>query len=33
MFCMPFGDLSPVWLCHVGPLVALAMFGYGYVGP
>ena len=28
MLYRPFGDLSPVWLCHVGPLVALAMFGY-----
>ena len=28
MLCRPFGDLSPVWLCHVGPLVTLAMFGY-----
>ena len=33
MLCRPFGDLSPVWLCHVGPLVALAMFWLCYVGP
>ena len=24
----PFGDLSRVWLCYVGPLVTLAVFGY-----
>ena len=23
-----FGDLSCVWLCSVGPLVTLAVFGY-----
>ena len=23
---MPFGDLSRVWLCYVGPLVTLAVF-------
>jgi hypothetical protein len=28
MLYRPSGDLSHVWLCHVGPLVALAMFGY-----
>ena len=28
MLCRPFGDLSRVWLSHVRPLVALAMFGY-----
>ena len=28
MLCRPFGDLSRVWLCYVGPVVALAMFGY-----
>ena len=28
MLCMPFGDLSRVWLCYVGPLVTLALFGY-----
>ena len=22
--CWPFGDLSRVWLCYVGPLVTLA---------
>jgi hypothetical protein len=27
LFC-PFGDLSRVWLCYVGPLVTLAVFGY-----
>ena len=24
MLCRPFGDLSRVWLCYVGPLVTLA---------
>ena len=24
----PFGDLSRAWLCYVGPLVTLAVFGY-----
>ena len=24
MLCWPFGDLSGVWLCYVGPLVTLA---------
>ena len=45
MLCRPFGDLSRVWLCYVGPVVTLAMFGYvrpfgdlsrvwlSYVGP
>ena len=28
MLCRPFGDLSCVWLCYVGPLVTLAVFGY-----
>ena len=28
MLCRPFGDLSRVWLCYVGPLVTLAMLGY-----
>ena len=28
MLCMTFGDLSHVWLCYVGPLVTIAMFGY-----
>ena len=28
MPCGPFGDLSRVWLCYVGPLVILAVFGY-----
>ena len=28
MLYMPSGDLSHVWLYLVGPLVALAMFGY-----
>ena len=32
MLCRPFGDLSRVWLCYVGPLVTLAVFGC-YVGP
>ena len=26
MLCRPFGDLSRVWLCYVGPLVTLAVF-------
>ena len=26
MLCRPFGDLSRVWLCYVGPLVILACF-------
>ena len=25
MLCRPFGDLSRVWVCHVGPLVALVV--------
>ena len=33
MLGRPFGDLSRVWLCYVGPLVILAVFGYVYVGP
>ena len=28
MLCRPFADLSRVWLCYVGPLVTLALFGY-----
>ena len=32
LFCRPFGDLSRVWLCYVGPLVTLAVFGL-CVGP
>ena len=28
MLCRPFGDLSRVWLCYVGPLVILAVIGY-----
>ena len=28
MLCRPLGDLSRVWLCYVGPLVTLAVFGY-----
>ena len=28
MLCRPFGDLSHVWLCYVGPLLTLAVFGY-----
>ena len=27
MLCRPFGDLSRVWLCYVGPLVTLAVLG------
>ena len=27
MLCRPFGDLSRVWLCYIGPVVTLAMFG------
>ena len=33
MLCRPFGDLSRVWLCYVGPLVTIAMFGYVMYGP
>ena len=28
ILCRPFGDLNSVWLCYVGPLVTLAVFGY-----
>jgi hypothetical protein len=28
VLCRPFGDLSRVCLCYVGPLVTLAVFGY-----
>ena len=28
MLGRPFGDLSRVWLCYVGPLVTLAVLGY-----
>ena len=28
MLCRPFGDLSRVWLCYVGPLVTLAVLRY-----
>ena len=28
MLCRPFGDLSRVWLCCVGPLMTLAVFGF-----
>ena len=28
MLCMPFGDLSRVWLCYVGPLVTLVVLRY-----
>jgi hypothetical protein len=28
MLLWPFGDLSGVWLCYVGPLVTLAVLGY-----
>ena len=24
MLCRPFGDLSRVWLCYIGPVVTLA---------
>ena len=27
MLGRPFGDLSRVWLCYVGPLVTLAVLG------
>ena len=38
MLCRPFGDLSRVWLCYVGPLVTLAVVYLSrvwlcYVGP
>ena len=32
MLCRLSGDLSHVWLCYVGPLVILAVFGC-YGGP
>ena len=28
MLCRLVGDLSRVWLCYVGPLVTLVVFGY-----
>ena len=28
MSCRPFGGLSYVWLCYVGPLLTLAVLGY-----
>jgi hypothetical protein len=28
MLCRPFGDLRRAWLCYVGSLVTLAVFGY-----
>ena len=28
MLYRPFGDLSRAWLCYVGPLVTLVVFGY-----
>ena len=28
MLCRPFGDLSRVWLCYVGPVVTLAVLDY-----
>ena len=28
MLGRPFGDLSRVWLCYVGPLVTLDVLGY-----
>ena len=28
MLLWPFGDLSGVWLCYVGPLVTLDVLGY-----
>ena len=28
MLYRPFADLSRVWLCYVGPLVILVVFGY-----
>ena len=28
MLGSPFGDLSRVWLCYVGPLGTLAVLGY-----
>ena len=33
MLCRPFGDLSRVWLCYVGPLVTLDRVWLCYVGP
>jgi hypothetical protein len=28
ILCRPFGDLSHVWLCYVGPLMTLTVLGY-----
>jgi hypothetical protein len=28
VLCRPFGYLSHVWQCYVGPLVTLAVFDY-----
>ena len=34
MLCRPFGDLSRVWLCYVGPLVTyVGRVWLCYVGP
>ena len=33
MLCRPFGDLSRVWLCYVGPLADLSRVWLCYVGP
>ena len=34
MLCRPFGDLSRVWLCYVGPLVKhLGRVWLCYIGP
>jgi hypothetical protein len=28
VLCRPISDLSRAWLCYVGPLVTLVVFGY-----
>ena len=33
MSCRPFGGLSHVWLCYVGPLRDLSRVWLCYVGP
>ena len=33
MLCRPFGDLSRVWLCYVGPVGDLSRVWLCYVGP
>ena len=28
MLCRPLDDLNRAWLCYLGPLVSLTVFGY-----